>query len=273
MTPRTRRPRAPLRIYWWRPAPPYRGNFGDELGPYLVEALFGLRTAWATPDACEIATAGTIIDFLLSNKSRNRPTLWGTGLSMRSSDPVAAGEFEITALRGSLTRARIADLDADVALGDPGLLSHVLLTSAPQKAHSLGVVPHFLDAGLPAVQEFRTWPGVTIIDVTNPAPEVVREIARCDFVLSSSLHGLVVADSVGTPNAYVPFSNNSQIGGQGKFLDYYSVFADPDRQITLPLADVMSRDSRSIMAELAQRFRPPADLTAIADRLITAFSA
>lgn len=260
-------------MYWWRPTPPlpHRGNFGDELGPYLVEALFGFCTVWAEPDACEIAAAGSIIEVLLSTKSRNRPALWGSGLISESSGTIAAGEFEITALRGSLTRARIMDLDSDVALGDPGLLAHVLLGVTPRRKHSLGVVPHFLDAELPAVAQLRTWRGVTIIDVTKPAPAVVREIAQCHYVLSSSLHGLVVADSVGTPNAYVPFSNDSRIGGPNKFLDYYSVFADPHRQITLPLAEVMPQDTRSITAELARRYRAPADLTAITDGLINAF--
>src|SRR5919198_1789670 len=95
----------PLRMYWWRPTPPlpYRGNFGDELGPYLVEALFGLRTIWAEPDACEIAAAGSIIEMMLSAKSNNRPVLWGSGLMSESSGTIAAGEFEITALRGSRT--------------------------------------------------------------------------------------------------------------------------------------------------------------------------
>jgi pyruvyltransferase len=272
MTLRATHRQSPLRMYWWRPAPPHRGNFGDELGPYLVKALFGLRSVWAEPDACELATAGSIIEVLMAGKSTNRPTLWGSGLfSACTAATVAAKEFEITALRGRLTKDRITDLDSDVALGDPGLLAHVLLGNAPRKEYSLGVVPHYLDAELPAVAQLRSWRGVTIIDVTKPAPEVVREIAQCHYVLASSLHGLVVADSVGTPNAYVAFSDNDRIGGPDKFLDYYSVFADPHRQITLPLAEVMSADTRSVVAELERRYRAPADLTAITDRLIKTF--
>lgn len=258
-------------MYWWRPAPPHRGNFGDELGPHLVKALFGLRTVWAEPDACELAAAGSIIEVVLSAKSKNRPMLWGSGLFSGSSGTISAGEFEISALRGTLTKERIAHVDLEVALGDPGLLAHVLLKAAPRKAFSLGVVPHYLDAELSAVAQLRNWPGVTIIDVTNPAPEVVREIAQCHYVLSSSLHGLVVADSVGTPNAYVAFSNNIRIGGPDKFRDYYSVFADPNRQIGFPLAEVMAQDTRSIVGELERRYRAPADLTAITDGLIRAF--
>jgi len=258
-------------MYWWRPDPPYRGNFGDELGPYLVDALFGLRVEWAEPEACEIVTVGTVIDMMLSSKRENRPALWGSGLFLTASGTISAGEFEIAALRGQLTRERIADLDSEVALGDPGLLAHVLVETLPRKDHALGIVPHFLDAELPPVAQLRTRPGVTIIDVTKPAPDVVRDIARCHYVLSSSLHGLVVADSIGTPNAYVPLSNDPRIGGPKKFLDYYSVFTDPARQVALPLTEVMSRDTASITAEIERRYRAPTDLSAIGDRLIKAF--
>ncbi|GAA1137199.1 polysaccharide pyruvyl transferase family protein [Kribbella jejuensis] len=258
-------------MYWWRPDPPYRGNFGDELGPYLVGALFGLRVEWAEPDACEIATVGTVIEMMLSSKGENRPALWGSGLFLTATDTISAGEFQIAALRGRLTRERIADLDSDVALGDPGLLAYVLVEPLPRKQHELGIVPHFLDAELPLVAQLRGRPGVTIVDVTKPAPEVVRDIARCHYVLSSSLHGLVVADSIGTPNAYVPLSNDPRIGGSKKFLDYYSVFTDPARQVILPLSEVMSRDTASITSEIERRYRVPADLKAIADRLVKAF--
>jgi pyruvyltransferase len=270
-TLRTTGPSAPLRMYWWRPWAPLRGNFGDELGPYLVEALFGIRTEWAEPDACEIAAAGSIVEILLSGKGNNRPVLWGSGMFWDSSGLVAAEEFQIAAVRGSLTKARITDLDSEVALGDPGLLAQVLLTSAPRREHSLGIVPHFLDADRPAVRQLRTWPGVMVIDVTDPAPQVVRDIARCQYILSSSLHGLVVADSVGTPNAYVAFSDDHRIGGPNKFLDYYSVFADPDRQLSVQLPKVMTGDARSVIAEIERGYRTPDDLAEITDGLVKAF--
>ncbi len=258
-------------MYWWRPRSHDWGNFGDELGPYLLDALFGRRAVWAEPDACEIAATGSIIEMLMAFKGGNRPVLWGSGMIWETSGLVAADEFGIVALRGKLTKGRIRDLEADVALGDPGLLAHVLLERAPRKEYLLGVVPHFLDAERPAVAQLSNWPGVTVIDATGPPPDVVHQVARCQFVLSSSLHGLVVADSVGTPNAYVAFSDDERIGGPNKFRDYYSAFDDPDRHIAVPLPDVLSGDTRSVVAEVDRRYRRPADLPAITERLIKAF--
>jgi hypothetical protein len=59
--------------------------------------------------------------------------------------------------------------------------------------------------------------------VFDPPADVVGAIAGCDFVLSSSLHGLVVADSFGIPNAWLRVSDRQR--GEGfKYRDYYAAF-------------------------------------------------
>ncbi len=58
-----------------------------------------------------------------------------------------------------------------------------------------------------------------MIDVERPCGEVCAEISACARILSSSLHGLVVADSYGIPNARLVLSNQI-IGGDFKFRDY-----------------------------------------------------
>ncbi|HAV11936.1 MAG TPA: hypothetical protein DCX06_00360 [Opitutae bacterium] len=37
---------------------------------------------------------------------------------------------------------------------------------------------------------------VKVIDVFDAPKDVIKQIAQCDFILSSSLHGLIVADSL-----------------------------------------------------------------------------
>jgi pyruvyltransferase len=52
---------------------------------------------------------------------------------------------------------------------------------------------------------------------------VLTEIAQCRCILSSSLHGLIAADSFHIPNLHIVFSDRP-LGDGYKFDDYYSAY-------------------------------------------------
>ena len=62
-----------------------------------------------------------------------------------------------------------------------------------------------------------------MIDVTHDPGEVIAAIAECEVVVSSSLHGLVVADSFDIPNHWVT-CDIPLFGGTWKFDDYFAAF-------------------------------------------------
>lgn len=83
--------------------------------------------------------------------------------------------------------------------------------------------------------------------------------------MSTSLHGLIVADSYGIPNAWI--KQPQDIGGNGyKFDDYYSAF---DREAVQHSSD-LARDHDRI-AQLQHEYRPVPNLKEIQDKLIGAF--
>jgi pyruvyltransferase len=69
-----------------------------------------------------------------------------------------------------------------------------------------------------------------VIDVQQQPLEVFTKIDSCRYILSSSLHGLIVADSLGIPNAWLDAPD--LIGGRFKFDDYYSAL---DTEIGIPI--------------------------------------
>jgi hypothetical protein len=234
----------PVGLYWWRPEGDAFTNFGDELGPLLIERLFGQPVRRAAPRDCSLIAVGSIVHIALY-APRARPIhVWGSGLIKRRvllrGRATGNGWLQAVrsfvdrdrrgahptllphAVRGRYTASRLG-LGGNIVLGDPGLLVGEVV-EVPPKAYAVGVVPHFKDLGTPELRRLlKGLPSARVIDVRHPALDVVREIGACEFVLSSSLHGLVVADGLGVPNRWLRLSSNL-FGGRFKYDDYYSVF-------------------------------------------------
>ena len=129
----------------------------------------------------------------------------------------------ILAVRGPLT-ARALNRWNDVAIGDPGLLAPDLLQVQQGAHYALGVVPHWSDSQL-----FERFPYGHLISPDQTALTVVREIARCKRVISSSLHGVIIADAFGIPRQLEPFTPGptAKEGGDFKHQDYHLSIATP----------------------------------------------
>jgi hypothetical protein len=65
----------------------------------------------------------------------------------------------------------------------------------------------------------RQWNGSQVIDIKSSLFGIMDQIVKCEFVLSSSLHGMIFADSYDIPNGHIILSNKV-IGGTHKFRDY-----------------------------------------------------
>jgi pyruvyltransferase len=220
----------PLRLYYV-PCGHRSGNFGDMYSAEVVAHMSGREVVGVGETNEGIATAEFVADGSLA---QNLPAnfvgaVWGTGLMFEMAR-IEARDTTVAALRGKLT-ARRWPKRPDCVLGDPGLLlglTHGLAFGAGEKRWRLGIVPHFVDMEDPALAEFlkRNRCAATCIDVCSP--DMPRLVSECETVLSSSLHGLVTADALGVPNAWIYFGDRVQ-GGSFKFRDYVSAFHIHDR--------------------------------------------
>ena len=228
-----------MKLYWCR-ATGYR-NFGDALSPRLVEELSCRKVIYAHPSRARLVATGSIlyaeylIGYSLRSQLRNlivpRLCVWGAGfLTAPKAEGRIIRSLDVHAVRGSLTRDYLWKYGYDVSncvLGDPGLLYARLVADLPRKCHKLGIAPHYEDQG--EGRRLANAIGAKFIDVTQSDPlNAIREIASCERILSSSLHGLVVADSLGIPNCRIRFSTSQE--SDFKFQDYYSAYG-----MTMPL--------------------------------------
>src|SRR5690606_18702916 len=88
-----------------------------------------------------------------------------------------------------------------------------------QKKYDLGVIPHYHDYQR-AVEIFEGEPGVKVIDLlTLDIEATTREILECKKILSTSLHGLIVAHAYGIQAIWVKMSDKI-FGNDIKYVDY-----------------------------------------------------
>lgn len=204
-------------LHW---ADPQRfSNVGDLVGPYLFHALTGTHPVNVEPSNWSLRgvylTAGSI-----ANRAKWNSIVWGSGIMF--ADSYLERPQQILAVRGPRTRDRYLDfgIECPSVFGDPGiLLPKFLKARAEPVTGRIGVVPHHVDSdGLN--QLIAGDPRLKLIDVRVPVEEFVQAVVACEAVVSTSLHGLIIAHAYGVPARHVVFSD--RLSGDGvKFDDYY----------------------------------------------------
>jgi hypothetical protein len=83
----------------------------------------------------------------------------------------------------------------------------------------IGIICHYNDvsrlAGVDGTQSYR------IIDIQAGFRAVIEEVLACEAVVSTSLHGLVLAEAYGRTGAWLQIDRGKRLaGGEFKFKDY-----------------------------------------------------
>ncbi|MCR9183527.1 MAG: polysaccharide pyruvyl transferase family protein [Flavobacteriaceae bacterium] len=215
----------PIRLFWW--SEPYlmgkpKENYGDLLGKYLVEKISGKPVRWVHPKKFQISglwqpvyvTAGSILAHV--NK---KCVVWGSGI-IQINQVVKPAKF--LAVRGPQTRNRLLEQGHQVpeVYGDPGLLLPLYYNPPTQKKYKLGLIAHYNDYKI--IQPlYENDDDILLIDLmTNDIEATTDLFLQCEKIVSSSLHGLIIAHAYGIPALWVQFSD--KLFGDGiKFQDYY----------------------------------------------------
>ena len=166
----------------------------------------------------------------LAIPSKNKMLIVGAGFILPPSDNDCINrEVEVRALRGQLSMQRMEALLKhslnDCVLGDPGILVSKIYPQNVSKKYKAGIIPHYHDKRVWNDEKIKLKDSVyKLIDIQLDVKDVVAQICECECILSSSLHGLIFADSYNIPNRQLIMSDMVE-GGCYKFEDYYSAFA------------------------------------------------
>jgi pyruvyltransferase len=237
-------------------------NVGDALPPYIYEHLSGYKAPPQLPMSnpqglANYMTVGSILQF-----ADEHTIVWGSGFSGKTSvfgcqtwEEDEKGLIlnnvkpkKVCAVRGPLTRKRVLDLGVECpdVFGDPGILMPLLYRPSNQeKTTVLGIIPHFSHLKSPCFDKLSLEKGVKIISVYQDPERFIDELVQCEYIASSSLHGLILADAYDIPSLWI-LPSEYLYNTTFKYMDYLeSVESEQkerlviDSQITVK--DIMSK--------------------------------
>jgi len=220
----------PLVHYW-----DYEQNWGDSINDFVFESILG-RKVYCSNKVFNFKNQEIItgIGSVLNSKLKNY-SIWGSGF-LSEKHTLIHPPNQVLAVRGKHTEKKIKGLfgKSTDQFGDPGLLFKEFYNPICPKEYKLGIIPHFKELEEKVILDIKSKYGseINIISPTMDIFNFADEVSKCENVLSSSLHGLVLAESYGIPTSRVSISDKL-IGGDYKFEDYYS-------GVTIPFESIRS---------------------------------
>lgn len=189
----------------------------DHIQQYLASNLLG----WDKKQKIFSQDIYLVVGSILHQTNRNS-IIWGSGF-LSETYRMREKPRKICAVRGPLTREIILNqgINCPEIYGDPALLYPVFYTPPEKKIYKLGLIPHYREQDLPLLTKLRNYPDVKIISITGGIEKVVDDVCSCEYIASSSLHGLIIADAYGIPSTWIKLSDNL-IGKGFKFRDYFA---------------------------------------------------
>jgi hypothetical protein len=198
------------------------GNFGDIASRDIVEAMLGRPTEPITGGQRKLISIGSVI-----HTASQGDIIWGSGMKgtkMMLNENVK--ELRVHAVRGPLTLDMLRRHGIDISkvnhLFDPGcLIPHLFADQVARaregaKTGGYRIIPHYRDDMVLRRKHYRH--GQHFVSVDCTPMQMIEAIIGADRVVSSSLHGLIFAESLGIPACWL-----APVGGEDdlKYYDYY----------------------------------------------------
>ncbi len=211
-------------LKYWEPFDGAGSNFGDEMAKDIVQRMIercsGKRYKKSIIRKAEnhepgLLAIGSILQFAV-----NGDLVWGSGINGKCLHPrmYSFTHLQVRAVRGPCTRRYLEARGIFVpeVYGDPALLLPILFPEFQkemkiQKKKKYVLVPHISEEDLFKGNRNAIMP-------TLPWKTVVKKILQSEFVISSSLHGIIVAEAFGIPARLLRITENEPYF---KYYDYY----------------------------------------------------
>lgn len=192
-------------------------NIGDTLTTWLVNKISGELPIYVHQSSYypKLVGCGSILNWANSSS-----IVWGAGIANRN-DVIC--KCDVRAVRGPISAKRYQECTGERALSiaDPAILCPLFFNPTVEKKYNMGIIPHYINQHEVVSSAIANREDVKIINVFDSLENIVTQIKQCSFILSSSLHGLVLANAYGVGAVWLKCYDT--LGGDDtKFLDYFA---------------------------------------------------
>lgn len=211
-----------------------KSNWGDDINYFFLNEIVSgkkilySQLLWPIKFRSNYLVIGSIIE-MMTNKSS---VIWGAGIISSDTENIIAPK-KVCAVRGPLTRQKLIAMGIDCPniYGDPALLLPYHYSPKVVKTHKLGVIPHYVDKPQ-ASSCFKGCKGIKFIDVNGYRDwhDFIDEILSCEVIVSSSLHGLIVAEAYNIPGIWAEFTSIKR-----DYFKYYDFYASIGKSNMAPI--------------------------------------
>lgn len=239
------------------------GNLGDSLGPVIYKWMLrqkGIDENNKVKKSCHLLTCGSLVGV-----GRFDAVVWGSGahivrnieslLSMRG-----FLKYDIRAVRGPLTRQILIDCGyrCPENYGDPAIIMPLIYNDEHMaKKYDVSVILHYYLKN--TEHEFGNSSYNYINIGTTDYESCIREILSSKKVISSSLHGIILAETYGVPAIFL------NTGGyvDKALIKYYDWYYSTNRWSV--------KMARSIEEAIEMKPMPLPDLSEMRTKLMNVF--
>ncbi len=232
------------------PQPPKKGtvtleyyqeavNIGDQLAPVIFNWMM---EHYGLTNRCKgikhLNTLGSIIGF-----KKYDAVIWGSGiLTMGFAKSIfkygKMVKYDVRAVRGPITHEilTLAGHSAPAVFGDPGILMPLIYQPAhTEKCYDVSIIHHYSAVAFTDGDDSLHSINVATADYRN----FIDEIVKSRLVLSSSLHGIILAEAYGVPAIFLCEGMDASLL---KFMDWYHSTGRTEIKIAHSIQEALSME-------------------------------
>lgn len=236
-------------------------NLGDSLGPIIYEWMLkrkGLTISSPANKTTHLFTCGSLIGV-----GSFDVTVWGSGIHLVSNianllklKPIR--KYDIRAVRGPVTRQILIDCGykCPAIYGDPAIIMPLIYDEdISEKHYDISIILHYHTSNEEFIGKKYHY-----IDIgTTDYKRVIREMKLSRKIISSSLHGIILAETYGVQAVFL----NTGDYVDKALMKYYDWYFSTGRMCV--------KIARTMEEAIEMEPMPLPDLTGLREKLMTAF--